>query len=201
MSAEEEAEIVRLSRELEQACAERDAAIDALSRTPLDGMKGTALIRRVAVVGAQRRWIAALQQRDRYRSAWLSARRGRNLWRALYCGAVTGRKGEMNVVSRDLYQKHVVTVARENRRARNRIEKLENDLADLRLAFSEYQGAQVRPRPFGLTGCQSTTHCANWGFCHRCQPELTAEAGRLFKDTDGSSDAYTAIIWKLTGRE
>jgi hypothetical protein len=83
---------------------------------------------------------------DRYRLAWLSARRGRNLWRALYCEAVTGRRGEMNVVSRDLYQKHVVAVARDNRRAWNRVHKLEDELSDLRLAYSELQGQLAREK-------------------------------------------------------
>jgi hypothetical protein len=158
-------------------------------------------VRRILVVGAQQRAYLARSDANRYRAAWKSARRGRNLWRKLYCEAVTGRKGEMNVVSRDLYRKHVVTVARENDRAWNQVHKLEDELSDLRLAFSEYQGAQARSRPFGLTGCQNTTHCAHWGFCARCHPELTKRVVLMFADTDGSSDAYAAIVRKLTGTE
>jgi DNA-binding transcriptional MocR family regulator len=35
-------------------------------------------------------------------------------------------------------------------------------------------GAEVLP-PRHMTGCRSTIHCASFGFCHRCSPEL-AEA-------------------------
>lgn len=52
----------------------------------------------------------------------------------------------------------------------------------------------------GITACHSTRHCANWSFCHRCAPELAAEASRLFRDTDGSSEAYEAIVQQLTAQ-
>lgn len=32
--------------------------------------------------------------------------------------------------------------------------------------------------PTHVTGCRGTVHCANFGFCHRCHPDL-ARAGSL----------------------
>jgi hypothetical protein len=229
VSDEQEAEIVRLLRERDEARAERDAVIEQLQALPLDGLRGAPLMRRVALTGAQRRWLAAVSSTNRYRSAWLSARRGRNLWRKLYCEATTIPGSGKPVVDRALYEKHVVTVQKENLRVWGTVHGLENELydvklrrddaragredaekeaerlraelSDLRLAFSEYQGAQARSRPFGLTGCQNTTHCAHWGFCARCHPELTKRVVLMFADTDGSSDAYAEVIRKLTGTE
>lgn len=35
--------------------------------------------------------------------------------------------------------------------------------------------------PLHDTGCRSTIHCANYGFCHRCSPELAEAGGHVMK--------------------
>lgn len=39
---------------------------------------------------------------------------------------------------------------------------------------------EVLPHPYG-TGCRSTIHCANFGFCNRCAPELARAATHVLQ--------------------
>lgn len=61
-----------------------------------------------------------------------------------------------------------------------------------------YCGIEQRATVPGVEACYSGRFCASWGFCHRCAPELAEEASRRFKETDGSSEAYAAIVNDLT---
>jgi hypothetical protein len=63
----------------------------------------------------------------------------------------------------------------------------------------EAQDADWQPGSVpGITPCRTTTHCANWGFCHRCAPEFAVETLRLFRaaehDEENGSEVYAAII-------
>jgi hypothetical protein len=122
-----------------------------------------------AVVGVDR----VLRERDRYRSAWLSARQGRANWRQIYLDLVVSSsdcRPWAAWVPRVLYNKNVRTVAAENRLAWERVHQLEDELSDLRLALSEAQGAQAREES------------APEGVCKRCNgsaidPERSESGG------------------------
>lgn len=79
-------------------------------------------------------------QADRYRLAWKSACQGRKRWYELYLAA-------LNFPSR-LNDMSFVRAAHRNASAVRRLSlekaELESELSDLRLAFSELQGAQAR---------------------------------------------------------
>ena len=93
---------------------------------------------------SQRREVRVSGERARYRAAWLSARRRAQSWRSLYIEATAVAGRGRPVVDRALYEKDVLLVHKENRRARNRIAELENELHDLKLAHSELQGSLGR---------------------------------------------------------
>lgn len=42
---------------------------------------------------------------------------------------------------------------------------------------------EVLPYPYA-TGCRSTIHCANFGFCHRCAPDLAEAASHVIRAMD-----------------
>jgi hypothetical protein len=55
----------------------------------------------------------------------------------------------------------------------------------------------------GVAACHSTRHCVTWGFCHRCAPELSAQASQRLGEAAGNdrSEVYAAIVAGLTGAE
>jgi hypothetical protein len=55
----------------------------------------------------------------------------------------------------------------------------------------------------GTSACHSTRHCVTWGFCHRCAPELSAQAVQRLGESAGSDrpEVYAAIVADLTGAD
>jgi hypothetical protein len=53
------------------------------------------------------------------------------------------------------------------------------------------------------TGCRTTIHCVNWGYCHRCDPELSQRVLKRWHEDTGSerSERYEAIIEEERARE
>jgi hypothetical protein len=51
----------------------------------------------------------------------------------------------------------------------------------------------------GIAACHSNRHCVTWGFCHRCAPDLSAQAmRRLHESPDGErATTYAAIVDEL----
>lgn len=176
---------------------------------------------------SQYREIRTGSQADRYRSAWLSARQRAQSWRELYLSArrivdeltdsvpmayyrdvvkkyrreidqrdtrIRVLRGERDHLAREM---EANTLHQKNEELKRDADRLREELADLRLAHSELQGSQKRAVRFVEGACRSTRHCVNWGFCHRCAPELSSRASQLFEDTDHSSEAYAEIVRTL----
>ena len=76
---------------------------------------------------------------ERYRSAWLSARSGRRSWKNLYLGTIDPHRHDpLGLRFLDIARRHSRT-----------IRELVSEMADLRLAFSEMEGAKAREADSG----------------------------------------------------
>lgn len=79
--------------------------------------------------------------------------------------------------------------------ARETAARVIRDLRDAGYVHTSPQGTFVIDRRVGAfsvevlpprhpTGCRSTIHCANFGFCHRCAPELSQAGEHVIKAMD-----------------
>jgi hypothetical protein len=49
--------------------------------------------------------------------------------------------------------------------------------------------------PLHETGCRSTIHCANYGFCDRCSPELAEASGHVMKALGAIDQQYNGSLY------
>lgn len=61
----------------------------------------------------------------------------------------------------------------------------------------------VLPYPYE-TGCRSTIHCANFGFCNRCNPQLAEASSHVLKamqvmERQSDGQLYEAMMNLLKG--
>lgn len=57
-----------------------------------------------------------------------------------------------------------------------------------------------------MAGCRSTIHCANFGFCHRCAPDLARAATHVVKamaevGRQGDGELYAKVMSVLDVRD
>lgn len=131
------------------ACDLRFAAVMEAFRPELDALAG-ADARLFHVIGERN---DAIAKKSRYRRAWLSAKRGRRLWTEHYRNLLTTHLRSYpadKFVPRAIYNKTVLSVQKDSVRAWERVHSLEDELRDLRLAFSELQGAQAQEQDDAL---------------------------------------------------
>jgi hypothetical protein len=167
--------IQSLLQRLDSMEADRCALIEELN-TPGIPTSGHRLLMRTVLLGTNRRALRAQAERDRYRSAWLSARRGRSLWKNLYLNKALPQDGRM--VSLGYHDRLM-------RKYQHEVNRLEAELYGT--------PPPVRPK------CGRTEHCTLYGFCHRCDPEFSDQVMRKFEATDGSIAAYAAVIASMPG--
>lgn len=108
-------------------------------------------------------------------------------------------RGERDHVVREMQES---ALHLKNEELKRDADKLRKELSDLRLAFSELQGAQVQEEEElhigvfpGVVACYNTIHCANWGFCHRCAPQLYAEVNEWYKAAGGASSLNPSLLY------
>lgn len=97
--------------------------------------------------------ITESKKAERYRLAWLSAKQGRKSWRGCYENAVTHwlhmNREIKKTVSASYHDQMMTAYRRELAHVEAVLEGRERELADLRLAFSELEGARAQEPPVG----------------------------------------------------